>query len=103
MDISKALSLEFNIKLEYANNIIALLDEGCTVPFISRYRKEMHGSCDDQVIRDFADRLEYLRNFEKRKEEIVKLITEQEKMTPEIMDNLDKALVKLIFRTFLCL
>ena len=71
MDIAKALSLEFNIKLDYANNIIALLDEGCTVPFIARYRKEMHGSCDDQVIREFADRLEYLRNFEKRKEDIV--------------------------------
>ncbi len=92
MDIAKALSLEFNIKQEYANNIISLLDEGCTVPFIARYRKEMHGSCDDQVIRDFADRLDYLRNFEKRKEEIVKLITEQEKMTPEIMAALDKAL-----------
>lgn len=92
MDIAKALSLEFNIKQEYANNIISLLDEGCTVPFISRYRKEMHGSCDDQVIRDFADRLDYLRNFEKRKEEIVKLITDQEKMTPEIMSALDKAL-----------
>ena len=77
MDIAKALSLEFNIKQEYANNLISLLDEGCTVPFIARYRKEMHGSCDDQVIRDFADRLEYLRNFEKRKEEIIKLITEQ--------------------------
>ena len=92
MDIAKALSLEFNIKQEYANNIISLLDEGCTVPFIARYRKEMHGSCDDQVIRDFADRLDYLRNFEKRKEEIVKLITDQEKMTPEIMSALDKAL-----------
>ena len=92
MDIVKALSLEFNIRQDYANNLITLLDEGCTVPFIARYRKEMHGSCDDQVIRDFADRLEYLRNFEKRKEEIVKLITEQEKMTPEIMDKLDKAL-----------
>ncbi|MGN0798259.1 MAG: Tex family protein [Christensenellales bacterium] len=92
MDIAKALSLEFNIKQEYANNLISLLDEGCTVPFIARYRKEMHGSCDDQVIRDFADRLEYLRNFEKRKEEIIKLITEQEKMTPEIMSALDKAL-----------
>lgn len=92
MDIAKALSLEFNIKQEYANNLISLLDEGCTVPFIARYRKEMHGSCDDQVIRDFADRLEYLRNFEKRKEEIIKLITEQEKMTPEIMASLDKAL-----------
>ena len=92
MDIAKALSLEFNIKLEHANNIISLLDEGCTVPFIARYRKEMHGSCDDQKIREFADRLEYLRNFEKRKEDIVRLITEQEKMTPEIMANLEKAL-----------
>ena len=92
MDIAKALSLEFNIQLDYANNIIALLDEGCTVPFIARYRKEMHGSCDDQKIREFADRLEYLRNFEKRREDIVRLITEQEKMTPEIMANLDKAL-----------
>lgn len=92
MDIAKALSLEFNIRQDYANNIISLLDEGCTVPFIARYRKEMHGSCDDQVIRDFADRLEYLRNFDKRKEEIVKLITDQEKMTPEIMEKLDKAL-----------
>ena len=92
MDIAKALSLEFNIQLEYANNIIALLDEGCTVPFIARYRKEMHGSCDDQKIREFADRLEYLRNFDKRREDIVRLITEQEKMTPEIMESLDKAL-----------
>lgn len=92
MDIAKALSLEFNIRLDYANNIINLLDEGCTVPFIARYRKEMHGSLDDQIIRDFADRLDYLRNFEKRKEEIVKLIEGQEKMTPEIMDKLDKAL-----------
>lgn len=92
MDIAKALSLEFNIQLDYAQNIISLLDEGCTVPFIARYRKELHGSCDDQKIRDFADRLEYLRNFEKRKEDIIKLITEQEKMTPEIMESLDKAL-----------
>lgn len=92
MDIAKALSLEFNIRLDYANNIINLLDEGCTVPFIARYRKEMHGSLDDQIIRDFADRLEYLKNFEKRKEEIVKLIEGQEKMTPEIMDKLNKAL-----------
>lgn len=92
MDIAKVLSLEFNIQENYAQNIISLLDEGCTVPFISRYRKEMHGSCDDQKIRDFADRLEYLRNFEKRKEEIVRLITEQEKMTPEILKSLDEAL-----------
>lgn len=91
MDIAKALSLEFNIKEEYANNLIALLDEGSTVPFIARYRKEMHGSCDDQVIRNFADRLDYLRNFEKRKQEITRLISEQEKLTPEIVLKLEKA------------
>ncbi len=92
MDIAQILSLEFNLEPQHSLNIISLLDEGCTVPFIARYRKEMHGSCDDQKIRDFADRLEYLRNFEKRKEEIVRLITEQEKMTPEIMKSLDEAL-----------
>lgn len=91
MDITKQLSLEFNIKENYAQNITNLLDEGCTVPFISRYRKEMHGSLDDQVIRSFSDRLNYLRNFEKRKEEIIKLITEQEKMTPEILSSIEKA------------
>lgn len=91
MDITTALSLEFNIKEEFAKNLIALLDEGCTVPFIARYRKEMHGSCDDQVIRNFADRLEYLRNFEKRKQEITRLISEQENMTPEIAAKLEKA------------
>ena len=92
MDITKTLSLEFNIDLQYAKNIIELLDEGCTVPFIARYRKEMHGSCDDQKIRDFSDRLDYLRNFEKKKEDVIKLITEQEKMTPEIMADIEKAL-----------
>jgi len=91
MDIAKALSLEFNIKEEYSINIISLLDEGCTVPFIARYRKEVHGSCDDQVIRNFADRLDYLRNFEKRKEEITRLISEQDNMTDEIKLKLDKA------------
>lgn len=91
MDIAKALSLEFNIIEEYSINIISLLDEGCTVPFIARYRKEVHGSCDDQVIRNFADRLDYLRNFEKRKEEITRLISEQENMTDEIKLKLDKA------------
>lgn len=91
MDIAKTLSLEFNILEEYSRNIISLLDEGCTVPFIARYRKEVHGSCDDQVIRNFADRLDYLRNFEKRKEEITRLISEQEKMTDEIRRKLEKA------------
>lgn len=91
MKITQALSAEFNIRQDYAQNIINLLDEGCTIPFISRYRKEMHGSLDDQTIRNFADRLNYLRNFEKRKEDVIKLITEQEKMTPEIMASIEKA------------
>ena len=84
MEIEKELAQEFDLKLEYAKNIISLLDEGCTVPFIARYRKEMHGSCDDQVIREFADRLVYLRNLEKRKGEVEKSIKEQEKWTDEL-------------------
>ena len=91
MDIAEQISREFNIRLDYAENIIQLLDQEQTIPFISRYRKEMHGSLDDQILRDFADRLNYIRNYNKRKEDIIKLITEQEKMTPEIMQNLEKA------------
>jgi len=91
MDIAQVLHKEFNLKPEYVNNIISLIDDGNTIPFIARYRKEMHGTCDDQVLREFADRLNYLRNFEKRKEEIINSITEQDKMTDEIMDAIEKA------------
>ncbi|MBQ2754237.1 MAG: RNA-binding transcriptional accessory protein, partial [Clostridia bacterium] len=91
MDISLVLQNEFGIKKEFVENIISLIDDGNTIPFIARYRKEMHGSCDDQVLRDFADRLNYLRNFEKRKEEIINSITEQEKMTDEIMFAIEQA------------
>ena len=72
-------------------NIIQLIDEGNTIPFIARYRKEMTGSCDDQVLREFNDRLTYLRNLEQRKAEVAKSITEQEKMTEEIQKALDAA------------
>ena len=68
MEIFEQLAAEFKLKTEYSQNIIDLLDEGCTIPFIARYRKEMHGSCDDQVLREFSDRLSYLRNLAKRKE-----------------------------------
>ena len=71
MEISNILAQEFDLKLEYSENLIKLLDEGCTVPFISRYRKEMHGTCDDQTIRAFSDRLNYLRNLEKKKESVI--------------------------------
>jgi len=84
MNEAKVLSLEFNIQLTHSGNLIELLDGGATVPFIARYRKEMHGSLDDQTIRVFADRLIYLRSLNKRKEEITSLITEQGKMTPEL-------------------
>ena len=91
MNYSQVLSKEFSIKEEYANNIINLLDEGNTIPFIARYRKEMHGSMDDQLIREFSEKLEYYRNLDKRREEIRELITAQEKMTDEITSALDKA------------
>lgn len=91
MDYSKVLSQQFQIKEEYANNIISLLDDGNTIPFIARYRKEMHGSMDDQLIREFSEKLEYLRSLDKRREEIRTLIDGQEKLTDEISLALEKA------------
>lgn len=91
MEIAKMLSAEFNIKENYVSNIITLIDEGNTIPFIARYRKEMTGSCDDQVLRELDDRLTYLRNLEKRKEEIFAAIEGLEKMTDEIASALEKA------------
>lgn len=91
MELHKVLATEFNIATVYAENLISLLDEGATIPFIARYRKEMHGSLDDQIIREFADRLQYLRNFEDRKKTIIKTIEEQGKLTPEIVTKLDNA------------
>ena len=84
MDYSLKLSKEFNLRADHSANIISLIDEGNTIPFIARYRKEMTGSCDDQVLREFSDRLKYLRNLDQRKEEIANAITEQGKMTDEI-------------------
>lgn len=104
MEILHLLKNEFQIKENYLNNIINLLDEGNTVPFIARYRKEMTGSCDDQVLRSISDRLQYLRNLEKRKEEIIAHITELEKMTDELLRAIENAdtLAKLedIYRPF---
>ncbi len=91
MEYSKVLSQQFQIKEEYAQNIISLLDDGNTIPFIARYRKEMHGSMDDQLIREFSEKLEYLRNLDKRRDEIRSLIDGQEKLTEEISLALDKA------------
>jgi len=91
MQIAERLASEFGIRLDYSNNIINLIDEGCTIPFIARYRKEMHGTCDDQVLRNFADRLKYLRNLDAEKEKVQKTITEQGKWTDELAKALEEA------------
>ena len=84
MDIIKKIAEEFNLKIEQVEKTVALIDEGNTIPFIARYRKEETGSLDDTVLRDLDDRLTYLRNIEKRKQEVTALITEMGKMTDEI-------------------
>lgn len=84
MEILQQLISEFNLRPDHAQNILKLLDEGNTIPFIARYRKELTGAIDDQLLREVNDRYEYLQNLEKRKEEVRKAITDQGKMTEEI-------------------
>ncbi len=91
MEHAKILSEEFKIKEEYAQNIMNLLDEGNTIPFIARYRKEMHGTLDDQTIREISERLEYLRNLDKRREEVYHLIDGLGQMTEEVNAALQQA------------
>ena len=91
MDILKQITQEFKLREDHVKNIVDLLDEGNTIPFIARYRKEMTGHIDDQVLRELSERLTYLRNIEKRKEDVAKSITEQGKMTEEIQAALDAA------------
>lgn len=89
MDINKRLAEEFNIKLHQVENTVKLIDEGNTIPFIARYRKEATGSLDDQLLRNLNDRLVYLRSMEERKEEIKRLIDEQGKLTEELVLAID--------------
>ena len=91
MDIIKKLAEEFKIKVEQVEKTVALIDDGNTIPFIARYRKEETGSLDDELLRNLDDRLTYLRNIEKRKEEVKKLITEMGKMTDELSAAIDNA------------
>ncbi len=91
MDIIKQLTEEFKLKEEQVRATVELIDEGNTIPFISRYRKEVTGSLDDTVLRDLFDRLTTLRNLEKRKEEVKALIAAQEKLTDEISLAIDNA------------
>ncbi|MDK2564400.1 Tex family protein [Romboutsia sedimentorum] len=91
MNINEILKKEFNLRDEQINNTIALIDDGNTIPFIARYRKEMTGEMSDVVLRDFYDKLVYLRNLQSRKEDVVRIIEEQGKLTDEIKINVEKA------------
>lgn len=91
MDIYNILEKEFKIKREYIDNTIKLIDEGNTIPFIARYRKEMTGEMSDVTLRQLNERLTYLRNLESRKEDVTRIIDEQGKLTEELKTNIAKA------------
>ena len=84
MDIIKILAEELNIKESQAQAAVRLIDEGNTIPFIARYRKEVTGSLNDEVLRNLDERLRYLRGLEERKEQVIGAIRDQEKLTPEL-------------------
>src|SRR5699024_3711742 len=89
----KRLMQEFHIKEKQVRNTIQLIDEGNTIPFIARYRKEMTGGLSDELLRDLDERLIYLRNLESRKEEVLHLIEEQGKLTQELKKEIEEAQV----------
>ncbi len=91
MEMMKTLAAELSLTVDQVEKTVALLDEGNTIPFISRYRKEVTGGLDDTVLRKLEERLRYLRNIEARKAEVTKLIAEQEKLTPEIEEAIKNA------------
>ena len=91
MDIIKKISEELEVKKEQVQAAVDLLDEGCTVPFIARYRKEKTGALNDEQLRKLHERLTYLRNLEEKKQTVISTIEEQEKMTPELMKEIEAA------------
>ncbi len=91
MDIQLKLQQEFELKQTQVENVIKLIDEGNTIPFIARYRKEMTGSLDDQILRTLSERLSYLRNLEEKREQVKNIITEQGNMTEELEQKLSLA------------
>lgn len=91
MDIIKGLQKELGISRQQVETTIRLIDEGNTIPFIARYRKEMTGSLNDETLRNFHERLMYLRNLQERKDVVKKSIEEQGKMTPELLESLERA------------
>ncbi len=91
MDIIKKIAAEFKVKTEQVENTVGLIDEGNTIPFIARYRKEVTGGLSDVILRDMDERLKYLRGLEERKEEVIRLIDEQGKLTPDLQEQIEKA------------
>ena len=91
MNIIETLARDLNLQVEQTEKTVALIDEGNTIPFIARYRKEVTGSLDDTVLRKLEERLRYLRNIEARRQEVKNLIAAQEKLTPEIERAIDNA------------
>lgn len=91
MNIIEKLASEFKIKTSQVENTVQLIDEGNTIPFIARYRKEVTGGLSDVTLRDMDERLQYLRNLEARKEEVIRLIDEQGKLTDELKGEIEKA------------
>lgn len=91
MDIIAKLAAEFKVKTAQVEHTVELIDEGNTIPFIARYRKEVTGGLSDVVLRDMDERLKYLRNLEERKEEVLRLIDEQGKLTDELKAEIEKA------------
>lgn len=89
--IAEILAQELGQKLEYVENVVRLIDEGNTIPFIARYRKEMHGAMDDTTLRALENRLTYLRNLQDRRDEVKKAIDNQGKLTPELSAAIDAA------------
>ena len=89
--IAEILAQELGQKLEYVENVVRLIDEGNTIPFIARYRKEMHGAMDDTTLRALETRLTYLRNLQDRRDEVKKAIENQGKLTPELSATIDAA------------
>ena len=91
LSINELLAQELGQKLEYVNNVVSLMDEGNTIPFIARYRKEMHGAMDDTTLRNLETRLTYLRNLQQRRDEVKKSIENQGKLTEELITAIDAA------------
>ena len=104
MDIIKKIAEELSVKTSQVDAAVKLIDEGCTIPFIARYRKEVTGALNDEQLRELDDRLKYLRNLEDRKTQVIASIEEQGKLTDELKEQILKAetmvLVEDLYRPY---